>query len=149
MVALSDPSGCACARLQVLPCSQLILAISPAECVLALCLWLGKPVFLEAAPFYSCHQLIDHFRDHLIECSHGLLRIRCHNAVGDPICFALLEDNSEVYLAQEVSGESVSRPDVFHPDFHHCHITYFVISVRSVLHSCVLYTLPFHLGLQS
>ena len=118
-------------------------------CFASLSLFRETCVFLEAAPFYSCHQLIDHFRDHLIECSHGLLHIRCHNAVGNPIYFALLEDNSEVCLPQEVSGESVSRPDVFHPDFHHCHTTYFVISVRSILHSCVLYTLPFHLGLQS
>ena len=37
-----------------------------------------------------------------------------------------------------MSGESFSRPgDVFHPDFHNGHPTYFDISVRSAVHSVV------------
>ena len=40
---------------------------------------------------------------------------------------------------QGVSGESSSRPgDVFHPDFHNGHPTYFDISVRSAVHSGVI-----------
>ena len=38
-----------------------------------------------------------------------------------------------------MSGESSSRPgDVFHPDFHNGHPTYFDISVRSAVHSGVI-----------
>ena len=48
-----------------------------------------------------------------------------------------------------MSGESSSHPgNVFHPDFHNGHPTYFEISVRSAVHSGVIHILPFHLGLQ-
>ena len=88
---------------------------------------------------YSCHQLVDRFGDHLIGCGHGPLRIRRHNALCNIIYYALLEDNSEVRREQGVSGESSSRPgDVFHPDFHNGHPTYFDISVRSAVHSGVI-----------
>ena len=67
------------------------------------------------------------------------MRIRCHNALCDIIYYALLEDNSEVRREQGVSGESSSHPgDVFHPDFHNRHPTYFDISVRSAVHSGVI-----------
>ena len=87
----------------------------------------------------SCHQLIDRFGDHLIGCSHGPLHIRRHNALCDIIYYALLEDSANVHREQGVSGESASRPgDVFHPDFHNGHHTYFDISVRSAVHSGVI-----------
>ena len=84
----------------------------------------------------QCHQLVDHFGDHLIGCSHGLLRIRRHNALCDIIYYALLEDSADVRREQGVSGESASRPgDVFHPDFHNDRPTYFDISV---IHSGII-----------
>ena len=140
LLAISDPSGLSCAWLQVLPAPQLGLAIPPAEFVVALRLWLGIPVFSRADSFScSCHQLVDRFGDHLIGCGHGPLRVRRHNALCDIIYYALLEDNSEVRREQGVSGESSSRPgDVFHPDFHNGHPTYFDISVRSSVHSGVI-----------
>ena len=104
---------------------------------MALRLWLGIPVFPEADPnLCSCHQLVDHFGDHLIGCSHD---IRRHNALCDIIYYALLEDSADVCREQRVSGESASRPgDVFHPDFHNGRPTYFDISVRSSAHSGVI-----------
>ena len=97
LLVLSDPSGLACAWLQVLPSPQLGLAIPPAEFVVALHLWLGIPVFSEMDPSAcSCHQLVDCFGDHIIGCSHGPLRIRRHNALCDIIYFALLEDSADV-----------------------------------------------------
>ena len=51
----------------------------------------------------------------------------------------VLEDSADVHQEQGVSGEPASRPgDVFHPDFHNGHPTYFDISVRSALHSGVI-----------
>ena len=139
-LALSDPSSLAFAWLQVPPSPQLGLAISPAEFVVALCLWLGIPVFSEMDPSAcSCHQLVDHFCDHIIGCSHGPLRIRRHNALCDIIYFALLEDSADVRWEQGVSGGSADRPgDILHPDFHHGCLTYFDVSVRSALHSGVI-----------
>ena len=104
---------------------------------MAVRLWLGIPVFSEAdSVLCSCHQLVDCFGDHLIGCSHGPLCIRRHNALCD---IALLEDSVDVQREQGVSGESASRPgDVFHPDFHNGHPTYFDISVRSAVHSGVI-----------
>ena len=62
-----------------------------------------------------------------------------HNALCDIIYYALLEDSADVRREQGVSGESASRPgDVFHPDFHNGHPTYFDISVRSAVHSGVI-----------
>ena len=106
---------------------------------MALCLWLAIPVFSRADSFsYSCHQLVDRFRDHLIGCGHEPLCIRCHNTLCDIIYFGLLEDNSEVRQEQGVSGESSSCPgDIFHPDFHNWHPT-FDIYVRSAVHSGVI-----------
>ena len=47
-----------------------------------------------------------------------------------------------------MSGESASRPgDVFHPDFHKGHPTYYDISVRSALHSGVVTHSAFSSGL--
>ena len=140
LLAISDPSGLSCVWLQVLPAPQLGLAIPPAKFIVALCLWLGIPVFSRADSF-SCsgHQPVDCFGNHLIGCGHGPLHIRCHNALCDIIYYALLEDNSEVYQEQGMSGESSSCPgDVFHPDFHNGHPTYFDISVRSAVHSGVI-----------
>ena len=130
MLALSDSSELACAWLRALPSPQLGLALLPAEFVVALHLWLGIPVFSEADPaLCSCHQLVDRFGDHLIGCSHGPLRIRRHNTLCDIINYALLEDSADVRQEQGVSGESASRPgDVFHPDFHNGHPTYFDIN---------------------
>ena len=82
LLALSDSSGLAYALLRALPSPQLGVALPPAEFVMALCLWLGIPVFPEADPAVcSCHQLVDCFGDHLIGCSHGPLCIRHHNAL--------------------------------------------------------------------
>ena len=56
LLALSDPSGYACAWLQVFPSPQLGLAIPPAEFVVALRLWLGIPVLSETSlSFCSFH----------------------------------------------------------------------------------------------
>ena len=107
---------------------------------MALHLWLGIPVFPEADPtLCSCHQLVNCFEDHLIGCSHEPLRIRQHNALCDIIYYALLEDSADVCREQGMSDESASRPgDVFHPDFHNGHPTYFDVSVRSAFHSGVI-----------
>ena len=88
LLALLDHFGYACAWFQVLPSPQLGLTIPPAEFIVALCLWLGIPVFSETAPSScNCHQLVDHFGDHLIGCSHGPLCIRHHNALCNIIYF--------------------------------------------------------------
>ena len=50
LLALSDPSGLAFAWLQVLPSTQLGLAISPPEFVVAFHFWLEIPVFSKAYP---------------------------------------------------------------------------------------------------
>ena len=129
LLALSDSSGLACAWLRALPSPKLGLALSPAEFVVAVRIWLGIPVFSEAdSVLCSCHQLVDRFGDH-----------RRHNALCDIIYYALLEDSADVRREQGVSRESASRPgDVFHPDFHNGHPTYFDISVRSAVHSGVI-----------
>ena len=68
------------------------------------------PVFSETAPsFCSYHQLVDHLGTTLLAVAidhHALARR--HNASCDIICFALLEDNSEVLRERGVSGESAS-----------------------------------------
>ena len=72
LLALSDSSRLACAWLRALPSPKLGLTLSPAEFVVAVRLWLGIPVFSEAdSVLCSYHQLVDHFGDHLLGCSHG------------------------------------------------------------------------------
>ena len=96
--------------------------------------------FQKQIPLYAVViNFVNHFGDHLIGRSHGPLCIRCHNALCDIIYYALLEDSADVHQEQGMPGESASRPgDVFHPDFHNGHPTYFDISVRSAVHSGVI-----------
>ena len=121
-------------------CTQLGLAIPPAEFVVALRLWLGIPGFSDVdSPLCVCGQMVDHFGDHLIGCERGTLHIRRHNALCDLIYYALLEDNLDVQKEQKMSEESAARPgDIFHPDFYNGHPTYINVSVQSALQPGVL-----------
>ena len=52
------------------------------EFVVGLRLWLGIPLF-PLSPLCVCLTSIDQFGDHLLECSHGPMRIRRHDALVD------------------------------------------------------------------
>ena len=103
-------------------------------------------MFSETAPFFcGCHQLVDHFGDHFIGCSHGPLCIRHHDALCDIIYFAVLGDNSDKSVKNKEC--LVSRlSGVFHLDFHCGCPTYFDISVWNALHSDVLMHSVFSTG---
>ena len=79
-----------------------------------------------------CLTSIDQFGDHLLECSHGPMRIRRHDALVDIVCHALSQSHSGALKEQRVSYEDNSRPGgVYHPDFQHGCPAYFDVSVRS------------------
>ena len=91
----------------------------------------GIPLF-PLSPLCVCLTSIDQFGDHLLECSHGPMRIRCHDALVDIVCNTLSQSHLGVSKEQRVSYEYNSHPgDVYHPDFQQGCLAYFDASVHS------------------
>ena len=71
--------------------------------------------------FFPCHRfvhacLIDQFGDHLLGCSHGPLRIQCHDALVTVVHHALLRDHPGVLREQGIASSDQSRPgDILSP----------------------------------
>ena len=142
LTGLSYSSGTSSGWLKAIPQVSLALAIPGPEFVVGLRLWLGIPLF-PLSPLCVCLTSIDQFGDHLLECSHGPMRIRRHDALVDIVCHALSQSHSGVLKEQRVSYEDNSRPgDVYHPDFQHGRPAYFDVSVRST-------TQPSHISFSS
>ena len=78
-----------------IPNFSLRLIMSKEEFILAVHLWFGCQPFPSPPSSLQClcGQIIDHFGDHILGCSHGPLRIRWHDALSDIIWHALLVDN--------------------------------------------------------
>jgi len=71
------------------------IAIPGPEFVIVLCLQVGIPLF-PVSPLCVCLASIDQFGDHgLLECSHGPMRICCHDALVDIVCDALSHSHPE------------------------------------------------------
>ena len=75
--ALSHSSGTSSGWLNALPQPAFSLAIPPHDFTIALRLWLGIPLF-PSLPLCTRLSVIGQFGDHLLECSHGPLRIQRH-----------------------------------------------------------------------
>jgi len=117
LTALSHSAGASSGWLKAIPQSSLDRTIPGPEFVVGLHLWLGIPLFL-VPPLCVCLSPIDCFGDHLLECSHGLLRIFHHNALVDIVCHALSQSHPGVLNEERVSCKDHSHPgDVYHPDF--------------------------------
>ena len=86
---------------------------------------------------YVLHQSVNCFGDHLLECSHGPMRIRCHDALVDIACHALSQSYPGVLKEQRVSCEDHSCPVMssYHPDFQCGRPAYFDESVHSITQS--------------
>ena len=96
-------------------------------------LWLGVTLF-PLSPLCTCLSSIDSFGDHLLGCSHGPTRIRCHDTLVNIIYNALSQDNPGVLKEQRASYDDGLWPgDIFHPDFQHGRSAYFDGSVRSTI----------------
>jgi len=131
LTALSHSSGTSSGWLKAVPQTSLGLSIPGPEFVVALRLWLGITLF-PTSPLCVCLSTIDHCGDHLLECSHGPMRIRRHDALVDIVYHALSQSHTGVRKEQRISGDDQSRPgDVYHPDFQHGRPAYFDLSVRS------------------
>jgi len=131
LTALSHSSGTCSGWLKAIPQSSLGLAINGPEFVVGLRLWLGIPLF-PIPPLCVCLAPIDCFGDHLLECSHGPMRIRRHDALVDIVHHALSQSHPGVLKEQRASSENQSRPgDVYHPNFQYGRPAFFDISVRS------------------
>ena len=142
LTALSHSSGTSSGWLKAIPQVSLALAIPGAEFVVGLHLWLRIPLF-PLFPLCVCLTSIDQFGDHLLECSHGPMRIHRHDALVGIVCHALSQSHSGVLKEQRVSYEDNSRPgDVYHPDFQYGRPAYFDVSVRST-------TQPSHISFSS
>ena len=117
LTALSHSSGTCSGWLKAIPQSSLGLAMHGPEFVFSLCLWLGIPLF-PVPPLCVCLAPIDCFGDRLLECSHSLMRIRCHDALVDIVHHALSQSHPGVLKEQRASCKDQSRPgDVYYPDF--------------------------------
>ena len=89
--SLSHSSGASSGWLKAIPQVSLALAIPGPKFVVALCLWLGIPLF-SLSPLCVYLTSIDQFGDHLLECSHGPMRIHRHDALVDIVCHALSQE---------------------------------------------------------
>ena len=85
-----------------------------------------------------------YYRDHLLGCSHGPMRIRRHDALVNIIYNALSQDQPGVLREQRASYDDGLRPgNVFHPNFQHGCPAYFDVSIRcttqpAFISSCAL-----------
>ena len=94
-------------------------------------LWLGVALF-PYSPLCTCLSPIDCFGDHLLGCSHGPMRICCHDSLFDILYNALSQDHPGVLKEQRASYNNGSHPsDIFHPDFQHGSSAYFDVSICS------------------
>ena len=82
--------------------SQLSLSLTHLVLAVVLRLWLGIPLFL-LSPLCVCLAPIDQFGDHHLECSHGPMRIRRHDALVDIVCHALSQSHPGVLKEQRGS----------------------------------------------
>ena len=82
--------------------------LCPHMIVIALCLWLGVPLFL-----CTCLSVIDYFGDHLLGCSYGPLRIHHHDALVTAAHHALLQDHPSV-LREHVNCFFLLVPSLGH-----------------------------------
>ena len=105
------------------------LAFSPHEFVIAVCLWLGVPLF-PLLPLCTCLSVIDQFGDHLLGCSHGPLRIQRHDALVSIVHHALLQDHPGVLHKQSIVSDQCRPGDIYHPDFTLGRPAYIDLSVR-------------------
>jgi len=121
--ALTHSSGTSSSWLKAIPQTSLGLAIPGPEFIVGLHLWPGVSLF-PLSPLYTCLSSIDSFDDHLLGCSHGPMRIRCHDALVSIFLHALLQDHPEVLKEQRASFDGNSCPgDIFHPDYQYGHPT--------------------------
>ena len=132
LTALSHSSGTSSGWLKAIPSTSLGLAIPGPEFIVGLCLWLGVSL-LPISPLCTCLSSIDCFGDHLLGCSHGPMRICCHDALVNILHHALLQDHPGVVKEQCASFDDSSCPgDIFHPDYQLGHPAYFDVSVCSI-----------------
>ena len=126
-IKLVSPSGASSGWLKAIPQSSLGLAIPGPEFIVD-----PRSSFSPVSPLCMCLALIDCFDDHLLECSHGPMRICHHDSLVDTVCHALSQNHSGVLKEQRVSCESHLRPgDEYHSDYQCGHPVYFDLSVRS------------------
>ncbi|XP_062502891.1 uncharacterized protein LOC134179892 [Corticium candelabrum] len=124
-----------------IPNQKLGLVMSPQEFMVALCMWLGIPVF--ASPPSSvrcpCGTVIDPHGDHVLGCGHGSLRNKRHDTLCDVIFNTVLVDNRDCKKEQRCNSHNNARPgDVFHPDFLQGRAAYFDVTVRNSLQASYL-----------
>ena len=128
LAALSHSSRTSSGWFKAIPQSSLGLAIHG---LVGLRLWLEIPLF-PVPPLCVCLAPIDCFGDHLLECSHGPMRIRRHDTLVDIVHHALSQSHPGVLKEQRASCEDQSCPgDVYHPDFQCVRPAFFDLSVRS------------------
>jgi len=104
------------------------LAFSPRDFIIALCLWLGIPLF-PLLPLCTCLSVIDQFGDHLFGCSCSPLHIQCHDALVNIIHHALLQEHPGVLREQGIASDQSHPGDIYHPEFILGHPAYFDVSV--------------------
>jgi len=104
LTALSHSSGANSGWLKAVPQISLGLSIPGPEFVVALRLWLGIALF-PLSPLCVCLSTIDHCGDHLLECSHGSMCIRRHDALVDIVYHALSQSHTGVHKEQHISGD--------------------------------------------
>ena len=86
----------------------------------------------------SCGSVVDQFGDHLLDCGHGPLRIRQHDALCDIVFHALLQDNSGCKRGQHCGSGLDCPGDVYHSDFLHGKPAYFDVTVCNPLQDSIL-----------
>ena len=106
--ALAHPSGTDSGWLKAIPRACLGLSISDPEFVIGLCLWLGVSLF-PVSPLCTCLSTVDSFGDHLLGCSHGPIRIQCHDALANILYNALSQDHPGVLKEQHASSDDWLR----------------------------------------
>jgi len=113
-MALSNSSGGSSGWLKAIPQSSLGLAIHGPEFVVGLRLWLGVPLF-PVSPLCVCLTPIDCFGDHLLERSHGPMRIRRHDALVDIVCHALFQGvlKEQQVLVKTILTRVMSTTQIF------------------------------------
>ena len=133
--AVSHSSGTSSGWLKAIPQPSLGLALSSHDFGIALRIWLGVPLF-PLSPLCTCLSVIDQFGDHFLGCSHGPLRIQCHDALVTVVHHVLLQDHPGVLREQ---GTDQSRPeDIYHPDLSLGRPAYFDLSVRCTTQSAFI-----------
>ena len=93
------------ARLQAIPQPNLGLSMMSSEFSIALCYWLGIPLFSSSnLQSCTCRSPLDQHGDHLLGCGQGPLRICRHDALCNILYHALSQDNSDVWREERIWG---------------------------------------------